>query len=169
MTMPGYDELLMKDRKFAFHDVVEKRYYSVNISAIGSASTVNHTARHFDTQGFKAVIDSGTSVIIGPSHIVTPLLEGISVNKDCSGIDQLPNILFTFDSVEYELEPADYVLKVSAFGLTECVMAFMPAELPAGFNYFILGDVFMRRYYTYFDKNNNRLGFYDARKLNVVQ
>lgn len=30
---------------------------------------------------------------------------------------------------------------------------------PENFKYFILGDTFMRKYYSYFDKNNNRVGF----------
>ena len=41
----------------------------------------------------------------------------------------------------------------------------MGSDFPAGFNYFILGDLFMRRYYSYFDKNNNRVGFIDMDKL----
>jgi hypothetical protein len=35
----------------------------------------------------------------------------------------------------------------------------MGSEFPPTFNYFILGDVFMRKYYTYFDENTNRVGF----------
>jgi len=44
-------------------------------------------------------------------------------------------------------------------GKTECVMGIMGSDFPAGFNYFILGDIFMRKNYSYFDKNNNRVGF----------
>ena len=121
-----------------------------------------------DTLDYKAVIDSGTSVIIGPKSLMDPLLEEISVSTDCSGIEDLPKIVFTFDQVDYVLDPEDYVLKVTTLGLTQCVLGIMPANLPKGFNYFILGDIFMRRYYTFFDKNNDRLGFYDARNLNTV-
>jgi len=35
----------------------------------------------------------------------------------------------------------------------------MGSAFPPSFDYFILGDVFMRRYTSYFDKNNNRVGF----------
>ncbi len=99
---------------------------------------------------------------------MAPLLEGISVKTDCSNINDLPIITFTFDDHEYDLEPSDYVLKVSAFGITQCVLGLMPANLPVGFDYFILGDLFMRRYYSFFNKEHNRLGFYDARELNTI-
>jgi hypothetical protein len=97
-----------------------------------------------------------------------PILEGIFVMQDCSNIDQLPKISFTLDNFEYELEPNDYVLQVKLFGITECILALMPADLPKDFNYFILGDVFMRRYYTYFDKSNDRLGFYDVKNFKAI-
>jgi len=98
-----------------------------------------------------------------------PLLEGISVSADCSDIEKLPTISFMFEDHEYELVPDDYVLKVKAFGMTECVLALMAMDLKEDFNYFILGDVFMRRYYTFFDKSNDRLGFYDVQLLKTVQ
>ena len=64
-----------------------------------------------DTTGYKAAIDSGTYLIMGPNTLFTPLLEGIVVNQDCSGFDALPNITITLDSIDYVLTPADYVLK----------------------------------------------------------
>lgn len=65
------------------------------------------------------------------------------------------------------MEPQDYVLKVSAFGATRCVLGLMSsAGFPEDFKYIIFGDLFMRRYYTHFDKGNNRVGFYDSHNLN---
>ena len=60
MTIPGYDEDIMNGHEFTFHAVVEKKYYSLNLTKVKRDDTV------IDTQGFKAVIDSGTSVIVGP-------------------------------------------------------------------------------------------------------
>ena len=91
------------------------------------------------------------------------MLEGIAVSYDCTGIELLPNVVFTIDGIDYELTPLDYVLKIQAFGLTECALGLVPMDLPKGFNYFILGDIFMRRYYSYFDKNRDRVGFYDMK------
>ena len=63
-----------------------------------------------DVTGYKAAIDSGTSLIMGPNTLFQPLLEGITVEQDCSNLDSLPNITFTFDSQDYVLTPTDYVL-----------------------------------------------------------
>ena len=93
------------------------------------------------------------------------LTHGIVVAKDCSNIDTLPRITFSFDDIDYVLDPTDYVLQVSMFGYSQCVLGIMGAKFPKGFNYYILGDIFMRRYYTYFDKNQDRLGFIDSAKL----
>ena len=159
-TVPGYDEDLMKDRKFSYHPVAEKRYYSVNLTSISQGERV------VDGDGYLAVIDSGTSVIIGPEHLITEIVTGISVKQDCSNLDSLPTITFTLNDEGFELDPEDYVMKVSALGMTSCVLGIMTAALPPGFHYIILGDIFMRRYYTHFDKGNDRLGFFDAHKLN---
>jgi cathepsin D len=62
------------------------------------------------SSGYKAVIDSGTSLIIGPKSLIDPLIQGITVNQDCSGIDSLPDITFTIDNIDYDLSPKDYVV-----------------------------------------------------------
>lgn len=97
------------------------------------------------------------------------MLEGIVVDKDCSNVDKLPNITFMIDNVEYTLEPFDYVLRVKQLGNVQCVVSLMPAQFPEGFNYLILGDTFMRKYYTYFDKNKDRVGFIDVNNLNPLE
>jgi len=57
-----------------------------------------------------AAIDSGTSLIVGPAELIDPLIEGITVNQDCSGKESLPNITFTLDDTDYELSWEDYVV-----------------------------------------------------------
>ena len=81
ITMPGYDEQLVGNNQFTYHNVVEQRYYSLKLDSI--AQGTNKTS----TTGYKAVIDSGTSVIVGPKTLVEPLIAGITVNDDCSGVD----------------------------------------------------------------------------------
>lgn len=160
MTMPGFDQEAMNGQEFQFHNVVEEKYYSLNMTGVKKGDTA------IPADGYKAVIDSGTSVLVGPNTIVKPLIEGITVNQDCSGLDTLPTITFQIDNIDYVLHPEDYVLKVTQGSDTECVLAVMGQDFPAGFNYFILGDTFMRKFYSYFDKNNNRVGFIAATKLN---
>jgi cathepsin D len=113
-----------------------------------------------DTTGYKAAIDSGTSIIIGSAALVDPLIEGIVVDQMCAGVEDLPDITFTFDEQDYVLTAADYVVQVTEFGTTQCIMGIMSMDLPDGFNYFIVGDVFMRPYATHFNHNDNTVSFY---------
>jgi hypothetical protein len=106
------------------------------------------------------VIDSGTSLIAGPKAIVDPLIEGITVEKDCSGLDSLPNLTFTIDSTDYVLTPNDYVLKITQGKNTQCMLGIQSMATPEGFNYLIMGDVFMRPYPTKFDKDANTCTFF---------
>lgn len=152
MTLPGYEESA-KNGDFQYHNVIEQKYWSLNFTGASQGST------KIDVTGYKAVIDSGTSVLVGPAEIVNKLTNGITVKSDCSNLSTLPTISFFLDNIEYQLTADDYVLKITEKGVTECVLAVMGSAFPSGFDYFILGDVFMRKFYTYFDKNNNRVGF----------
>ena len=104
--MPGYDKELVGDNQFTFHNVIEERYYSLKLDGLKQGDT------QISADGFKAVIDSGTSVIVGPKTIIDPLIAGITVNDDCSGVESLPNLTWTIDGIDYVLTPNDYVLSV---------------------------------------------------------
>lgn len=152
MTLPGFETegYTLKGT----HNVIEQTYWNLNLVKMTGPNGV------VDTTGFKAAIDSGTSLIIGSSTLINPLIEGIVVDQTCVGIDALPDITFTFDSTDYVLKAADYVVQVTEFGVTQCLMGIMAYDLPADFNYFIVGDVFMRPYATHFNKNDNTVSFY---------
>lgn len=151
MMMPGMDT--ENYSKIDTHPVVEQKYWSLQLNSVAQGEKV------IDASKYKAVIDSGTSLLVGPKEIVDPMIEGITVAQDCSGIESLPEISFTIDGTTYPLAPEDYVLQVTQLGKTECLLGIQSMAFPEGFNYFIVGDVFMRKYPSYFNLNDNTVSF----------
>lgn len=153
MTIPGmdtdgYDTI-------ETHKVVEQKYWALQFTSIAQGT------KKIDASKYKAVIDSGTSLLVGPKAIVDPLISGIDVATDCSNLDTLPDITFTIDTTDYTLTGTEYVLNVQG----ECLLGIQSMAFPEGFNYFILGDVFMRKYPSYFNLNDNTVGFQVAKSL----
>eukprot|EP01127_Copromyxa_protea_P005276 TRINITY_DN15228_c0_g1_i1.p1 TRINITY_DN15228_c0_g1~~TRINITY_DN15228_c0_g1_i1.p1 ORF type:complete len:371 (-),score=98.66 TRINITY_DN15228_c0_g1_i1:23-1135(-) len=104
----------------------------------------------------KAIVDTGTSLIVLPTDAFNTLSSAIgTVNSDCSNIDSLPTIDFTFNSgsLTLPLSPSTYVIKDPQAG---CVLGIQGSD---GLPFWILGDTFMRQYYTVFDRDNNQIGF----------
>jgi len=155
MTMPGIDEDAGLE-EIAKHNVIEQTYWNLNFTKMSGPNG------DIDVTGYKAAIDSGTSLIMGPNTLFQPLLEGITVEQDCSNLDSLPNITFTFDDQEYVLTPTDYVLQETIMSNTQCIMGIMGADLPSDFKYVIVGDVFMRPFPTKFNRDDNTVTFYKA-------
>jgi len=113
----------------------------------------------------KAIVDSGTSLLAGPKEVVdqiakaagATLVLGKEYTIDCSKVASLPALEVTLGGGKrFTLEGTDYVLKVSG----QCLFAFMGIELPPSVGpLFILGDVFMRKYYTVFNYGKKQVGF----------
>lgn len=155
MVIPGWDST-----NFATidtHKVVEQAYWSLNLTAIGQGS------KKYPQTGMKAVIDSGTSLIVGTPKVIDPIIANIQVLSDCSNVKSLPQISFTIDSQTYPLDPVDYVIKVTQGDQTQCMMGVATMNFPSTFNYVILGDVFMRKYPSYFSLNDNTVSFQVAK------
>jgi hypothetical protein len=147
MTIPGMDSELYET--IDSHKVVEQKYWALKLSSIARGD------KKIDASKYKAVIDSGTSLLVGPKEIVDPLIEGIPAQPDCSKLDQYPDMTFTIDDTSYTLTPEEYVLNIQG----QCLLGVQSMAFPEGFNYFILGDVFMRKYPSYFNLNDNTVSF----------
>merc|ERR1719361_1452762 len=117
----------------------------------------------------KAIVDSGTSTLAGPPAEVRKIAEVVGAKAvipvkeytvDCSA--SLPDLTFTLgsgkDTKEFAISGDTW--KIEA-GEGECLMGIIGLEIPAadGGPFWILGDVFMRDYYSVFDMGKKRMGF----------
>lgn len=151
--------------KGQFHYVPVDRvgYWQFKMSGISVGST------KFCQAGCEAIADTGTSLI------VAPLSEAASINQklgatplqsgqykfDCAHLDNLPSVTFSIGGKNFNLTKEDYVVKLNTGIENVCLSGFMGLNLGATPLY-ILGDVFIGKYYTEFDFGNKRVGFAEA-------
>jgi hypothetical protein len=113
-----------------------------------------------------AIVDSGTSLMTGPKGEVSQLAAALGAKPnimgeytvDCALVDQLPDVVFTIGGNEYTIPGSKAVIQ--AQGL--CLFAFMGMDFPEPGPQWILGDVFMREYYTVFNYVDETIGFAKA-------
>jgi cathepsin D len=98
------------------------------------------------------IVDTGTSILTGPGDKINPIMKKIgNVSADCSNIASLPTIEFVISGKTYSLEPEFYVLKVADdSGAIECQLGMQALDQ---LGLWILGDPFLRKYYTVFDRS----------------
>ena len=127
--------------------------------------------------GCKVAIDSGTSMITGPRESVSSLWRSIGVRRDCTNVKKLPSVVFYVSgggpaprkSTKLVLDPADYLLQAvdwedGAAPSVHCQLAIMPLDVPRPRGpIWVLGDAFLRSYYTVYDRGNSRVGFAKAK------
>ncbi|KAJ8265844.1 hypothetical protein COCON_G00149430 [Conger conger] len=118
-------------------------------------------------QGCPGIVDSGTSLIAGPPSDIASIQQqiGATVNSyhqytiNCQNIGSMPDVTFTINNVQYKVPPSAYVRQVNG----QCSSGFQSMALPtAQGDLWILGDVFIREYYSIFDRGNNRVGLAQA-------
>jgi len=117
------------------------------------------------TTAKRAIIDSGTSLLAGPTADVKAFAAKVGATSilgkeymiPCDAT--LPTITVTIGGKQFELEGPEYIIN----GGSQCILAMMGIDMPAGQDpLWILGDVFMRKYYVVFDGANKRMGIAKA-------
>ena len=110
-----------------------------------------------------AIVVSGTALIPGPKAEVTKLAAAVGAKPnimgeytiDCKTLDSIPDITFTIDGKDYVIPGKDTVIQAQG----TCLFAFMGVDFPPPGPQWILGDVFMRQYYTVFNYVDQTIGF----------
>ncbi|XP_065912594.1 cathepsin D-like [Dysidea avara] len=110
--------------------------------------------------GCQALVDSGTPFIAGPHDEIDELQKVIGAKAeksgyviDCDKKDTAPNVNVVIAEYKFTLTGNDYIFKDSSSG--KCLSGFAATKLST----WVLGDVFIRAYYTVFDVGNTRVGF----------
>lgn len=122
--------------------------------------------------GCQLVVDTGTSILVGPNNRIGPLLAAVNksglIEKDgtmpCTLESSLPTIEVAIDSTTYTLEPSWYVLKgqtttVNEVSATVCQLGIQGMNPLLTGELWIMGDPFLRKYYSTFDRAGRRVGF----------
>nr|XP_020015491.1 napsin-A-like [Castor canadensis] len=118
-------------------------------------------------QGCAVILDTGTSLITGPTEEIKalhaaiggfPLLFG-EYFIHCSKLPTLPLVSILLGEVWFNLTAQDYVIQISQGGFRLCLSGFRALDVPppAG-PLWILGDVFLRSYVAVFDRGDSSTG-----------
>lgn len=102
--------------------------------------------------------DTGTNVLIAPPKQAKKLLSKIGkVAEDCSNANTLPTLSINVHGKEFELGPDFYVLRISSNDGESCELGISAVD--GGTEMWFLGDPFLRKYYSVWDAEKNRMGF----------
>jgi hypothetical protein len=109
----------------------------------------------------KAIVDSGTSLLAGPTEEVEAIAKALDLGSilgkeytvDC---DKKYKLSYTVGGEEWMLDQDDMILANSG---GKCIFGMLALDVPAPAGpLWILGDVFMRKYYVKFDVGQKRIG-----------
>uniref|UniRef100_A0A672GL78 Nothepsin n=1 Tax=Salarias fasciatus TaxID=181472 RepID=A0A672GL78_SALFA len=159
LLLGGTDESLYVE-PINWLPVTDKGYWQIKMDSV-SVQGVNSLCPH----GCPAIIDTGTSLIAAPTnetvalhHLIEPR-PPTSFVIDCARLSSLPHVTFVLGGQEYTLSAQQYVRKDVFNGREFCFSGFQANDImtPEG-PLWILGDVFLRQYYSIFDRGQDRVG-----------
>ncbi|XP_028654929.1 cathepsin E-like [Erpetoichthys calabaricus] len=143
--------------------VTQQGYWQILVDNI----KVNGVVK-FCSDGCQAIVDTGTSLLTGPSGDIKviqnllsaqPLDEGVDA-VECGKIPLLPDITFQINGVDFTMTPSAYIqMEILNGEMQLCTSGFQAMDIPppAG-PLWILGDIFIAQFYAVFDRGNNRVG-----------
>ena len=163
LFLGGIDPARMAEPFLTFHPVQRAAYWELALHDV----SVGSRSLNLCPQGCRVAIDTGTSLITGPSASIAALEALIPIAEDCSNVDSLPPVVFALQGRSYTIPPQDYVVFFTEGEQTSCVLGFRALDIrPPRGPIWILGDVFLRKYFSVFDKSHPsgpRVGFALAR------
>jgi hypothetical protein len=155
LTIGGYDESHFTG-DIHWHPVTRKAYWEIAMDSVMLGDEV------LDVNKAGAVVDTGTSLIAVPKDVSNAIHKSMGGFPFINGLHLIrckraKDLTFNLGGKEYTLTGEQYVMPL-LFGF--CATAIVGMNLPG--NLWILGDTFLRQYYSVYDLDNNRVGFAPA-------
>lgn len=159
LTFGGYDSSKFEG-DLVFVKLSSATYWQIEMDKVTAGDD-------YSTSGpASAIVDSGTSLLTGPRKEIGQLAAAVGAKPnimgeytvDCKDLDNMPDITFTIDGNEFVIPGKKAVIQAQG----TCLLAFMGMDFPEGGPQWILGDVFMRQYYTVFNYVDETIGFAKA-------
>jgi hypothetical protein len=135
-----------------YSSVTRKAYWQIEMQGFWSGND------QISDSVSQVIVDSGTSFIIGPQDAISDLANSVGASLVQDGYycgtntAALPDLAFVINGKAYYVPPSVYVLSDGSCG-------FSSADLSKTGISWILGDSFMRNFYTVFDLDNAQVGF----------
>merc|ERR1719343_1242109 len=122
--------------------------------------------KKYGSRECQAVLDTGSSLMMGPSEDLEPLFKALSFPHDtqinCTQNQTFPRLGFLIGNTTFEMEPDDYMdrshLGGAPQGVDQCWAHMMPVRDTGRGPIFVLGMPFLRAFYTAYDVEAKRIG-----------
>jgi len=148
------------------HDVIENNYWSVRMADVMVGDErLNICPR----DGCKVAVDSGTSLVTGPSQHVSHLLRKLDIKHNCANWDDIKSMSLLLEATrkdgskylkKYPLHKNEFVfeMKNPQGKRKACTPGVMALDVPAPRGpLWILGDLFMMKYFTQYNRKTNQV------------
>uniref|UniRef100_A0A8C6X357 Peptidase A1 domain-containing protein n=1 Tax=Naja naja TaxID=35670 RepID=A0A8C6X357_NAJNA len=135
--------------------MTDQGYWQIGIEEFA----IGNTATGWCSEGCQGIVDTGTFLLTIPQQYITDFLQSVNAANygsdrvDCNDVQNMPTIIFFINGSQFPLPP-------SAYDNGNCYIAIEPTYVSSstGQPLWILGDVFLKEYYSIFDMKNNRVG-----------
>ncbi|EHB10829.1 Gastricsin [Heterocephalus glaber] len=163
LILGGVDESLYNGQ-ISWTPVTQELYWQIGIEDV----QLDNQALGWCSQGCQGIVDTGTSLLTLPQQYLTTLIQAIGAQEnefgeyvvDCNSIQSLPTLTVILSGVKFPLLPSAYILQEDQYCMVGLSATYLYSESSQPL--WILGDVFLRSYYSVFDLGNNRVGFAPA-------
>jgi len=162
LTFGGYDSAKFEG-DLEYVKLESATYWEIALDSIEAGDYKKDSADGKIT----GIVDSGTSLITGPKAEISKLAAAVGATPnfvgeytiDCAKVPDLPDVVFSIGGTEYSVPGPKTVIQAQS----TCLFAFMALDIPAPGPQWILGDVFMREFYTVFNYHDQTIGFAKAK------
>lgn len=145
-----------------YANLTSKTYWQFRLDGV----QINEANMGMCHSGCQAIADTGTSLLVGPTTEISYLNLKLGATKNfmgqyifnCNSVSSLPNVSLVISGARLTLSPRHYVMNIKGV----CLSGFAGIDLPNPL--WILGDVFLTKYYSIFDMSSSppRVGFAES-------